>query len=296
MKHLLKISDFSFQEILDLLILADRLAKQKKEGSLPQFSGKTFALLFEKPSLRTRAAFESGANDLGIMPTTFGRSEVFFASDGEERESTSDIMKNLEGFADILLARVFSHKTLTDMAEVSQIPLINGLCDEHHPTQALCDALTIFRHFGSFQGVKVAYIGDGNNVAKSLMEISLLLGMEFIAATPKGYEIPNAPQNTQTHDSKEAVKNADVVYTDTWISMGDETEREEREKIFAPYQVNATLMKQAKKEAIFLHCLPAHRGQEVSAEVIDGEQSQVFPQAHARRDIARALLFQGLSS
>jgi len=299
MKHLTKINDISKNELIDILDLAKELElKKKQDGFLPPLAkGKTLAMLFEKPSLRTKAAFEIAMADLGGYPIFFGASDVFLASDKEERESIYDITKNVDHFADIICARVFRHESIQNFAKFSDVPVINALCDKHHPTQAICDIYAIREHFKDLENLKLAWVGDGNNVATSLVQICDLLDIYVSIATPAGYEIPKQEiQNIKnievTNDPKKAVKDADIVVTDTFVSMGQESEKKERYKIFSPYQVNENLMKNAKKKAIFMHCLPAHRGYEVTEGVIDGPQSIIFDEAVSRLYIARALILK----
>lgn len=262
-------------------------------------AGKTLAMIFEKPSLRTRVSFEIGMFQLGghalyLQPSDIGMGK---------REPVADVARVLGRMADGIMARVFSHQTIVDLAQYSEAPVINGLCDLEHPCQALADFLTLWERRGTVEGLKVAYIGDGNNVAHSLALLGGLLGAHVVIATPPGYE-PNAAiidtaqgyaaetggSVSVTHDVKVACKEADAVYTDVWASMGQEAEAAERAKIFAPYQVDEALFGLAKSEAIFLHCLPAHRGEEVSAEVVEHPRSAVWDQAENRLHAQKAVL------
>jgi ornithine carbamoyltransferase len=294
--HLKTIGELSTEQIRQILTVAKQFRDDKvSDSTQAKLRGKAVAQLYEKPSLRTRAAFGAAANDLGMGSMVFRENEVFLAGDGTERESMSDIIKNLEGFANIVLVRTHAHSIIEEIAAISQIPVINGLSDTHHPTQALCDALTIADHFLLDASTKVAYVGDGNNVAASLAEVCGKLGMQFAIATPNQHQLPKSITDpiadcTITDNPQTAVKNAHIVYTDTWVSMGDEAERADREHIFKPYQVTPELMRLSDSKAKFMHCLPAHRGYEVATEVIDGDQSIVFAQAHARRYIASALM------
>jgi len=301
MKHITKITDLSKEEILEILKLAVDLQYQylNTGGNSPYFKNKTVAMIFEKPSLRTRVAFEVAANHLGGHAIYLTSSDIL-ASGGnvQGRESIPDIAKNLENFTDVILARVFSNKTIEALAKNSKIPVINGLCDLHHPTQTLADLYTISDLFGGFpEGLKVAYVGDGCNTANSLFLACNILGINFSIATPVGYEVPDEilkltkNGNFQIfNDPKKAVENADVIYTDTWISMGVEAEAQKRLKDFQGYQVNKDLLSHAKPNVKVMHCLPAHRGEEITDEVIDGSNSVVFAQAYARLPIAKALL------
>ena len=267
--------------------------------------GKSIALIFEKNSLRTRVAFETAVSALGGHPIFLSGDNILYRAKGDtSRESIGDITQNLDRLADGIAARVVSHKTLEEIAKYSKNPLINLLCNEHHPTQALADFMTMQWHKGKTDGLKVAFVGDGNNVATSLMDICAVMGMDFSIASPKGYEIPKKYQDIAQQiavqsksklqfftSPQDAVAQADVVYTDTFVSMGDESESKKRAVVFKDHQVNSKLMSVAKKDAIFMHCLPAHREEEVSTEVIDGKQSVVFDQAECRLHIAKALLY-----
>ena len=297
MRHLTAMHDLTPDELLDLLDLAEALQQEKvRNGFLaPRLKGKTVAMTFEKPSLRTRAAFEVATADLGAHPVFFGPNEVFLSQDGGDRETISDIVHNIERFADAIVARVHAHESIEEMAVVSAVPVINALCDRHHPTQAICDLLAIRRHFSGFAGLTLAWVGDGNNVCASLAQACDLVGIPFRASSPGGYALPD--EITQELSGyqffaqpEQAVADADIVVTDTWISMGSEAESVKRRKVFPPYRVTPELMARAKPQAVFMHCLPAHRGEEVSAEVIDGPQSIVFDEAICRLYIARALL------
>lgn len=296
---LLKTTDFSKE--LTMQILNSALEFKKKHDSGLRFEnllqGKSVAMIFEKASLRTKVAFEIATASLGGIPVYLTSQQILASGNNQKgRESIPDIARNLERFCDLIMARVYKHESLVILDQNLKIPLINLLCDQHHPTQALADALAILWHKKTFKGIKVAFIGDGNNVATSLMQMCALLGMDFSIASPKGYAIPQiyqdqAPNHFQfLEDPCEAVKDADVIYTDTFISMGQEAETAQRLKDFTNYQVNMNLLKQAKKDAIFMHCLPAHRGEEVTDEVMDCSQSIVFDQAECRMHIAKALI------
>lgn len=301
-KDFLSITDLDAKEIWQVLALAQELKKELKvKGSnKPVFKGRTLIMIFEKPSLRTRLSFETGMTQLGghaiyLAPTDIGLGV---------REPVSDVAKVASSMGDIIMARTFKHKTVQDLAEHSTAPVINGLSDLEHPCQILTDLLTVLEIKGKFAGLKLAYLGDGeNNVTHSLALASGLLGMNFVSASPKGYSMKseivalagkmaqkNGGSVEQTDIPKLAVKNADVIYTDTWVSMGDEKEKEKRLKIFPPYQVTEKLMKLAKKDAVFMHDLPAYRGNEVETSVIDGPQSVVFQQAENRLHAQKALM------
>jgi len=282
------------REILDLAV--DVKAHPQKYRSA--LKDKTLAMLFEKPSLRTRVTFETGMTQLG------GHA-IYLAQDVGlgKRESVKDIAQNLARWVDGIMARTFAHKTVLDLAEGATVPVINGLSDYAHPCQALADYLTVREKFGKLKGRKIAYLGDGNNVAHSLMFGAAKLGMEIRVATPAGFEpkadvvalaSEDAKQTGATievmRDPKAAVAGVDAVYTDVWASMGQESEAGERAKIFPPYQVNAALMAKAAPHAIFLHCLPAHRNDEVTDEVLDGPQSVVLDEAENRLHAQKAVM------
>lgn len=293
-KHFLSITDLSAKEIWQVF----KLAKKLKHTSRNDLKGKTMVMLFEKPSLRTKLSFDIAFNQLGGHILYFGPKEVGLG----QRESVSDVAKVTSSMADLIVARVFSHQALEDLAQNSRVPVINALSDLEHPCQALADFLTIWEIKGKLPGLTLAYVGDGeNNVPHSLALGCVLLGINFRCGSPKGFwmnqeivkkakEIArNKTEIFETDDPKEVVSGADVVVTDTWISMGD-TDKESRLKIFKKYQVNELLMNHAKKDAIFLHCLPAYRGNEVTAEVIDGPQSVVFQEAENRLHVQKALM------
>jgi len=302
-KHdFLSITDLSAKEILGIFTMALKLKKEfKGKGSNKEFfKGKTLAMIFEKPSLRTRISFEAEMTQLGGHAIYLGPADIGMG----KRELISDIAKVISSMADIIMARVFSHRTVEELAANSIVPVINGLSDLEHPCQILADLLTILEVKGGFDGLTIGYVGDGeNNVTHSLCLASAILGINFNCGSPKGYFMnkdvvakakiitkKTGVKILETILPQDAVKGADVVYTDTWISMGDEAEKEKRLKIFRPYQVNEKLMSFAKKDAIFMHDLPAYRGNEVSVEVIDGPQSVVFQQAENRLHAQKAIL------
>jgi ornithine carbamoyltransferase len=301
MQDFLAIADHSPAEIQSLLDLAIKLKKEHQGGgNKPILKGKALAMVFQKPSLRTRVSFEMGMQHLGGHALYIGPSEIGLG----QRESIADVARVLDGYVDGIMARVFAHQHVLDLARWAERPVINGLSDYNHPCQGLADALTIVEHYkGKVKGLKVVYVGDGNNVAVSLMHVSAKLGMNFAIANPTGYDIvPPAVELGKKFaaesgsrvefltDPAEAVRDADVIYTDTWTSMGQEEEAKKREAAFPPYQVNAALLKKAKPTCVVMHCLPAHRGQEITDEVADGPQSLLFPQAHNRLHAQKALL------
>jgi ornithine carbamoyltransferase len=267
--------------------------------TIKPLEGKTIAMLFDKPSSRTRISFETASAHLGIHPIFLRPDEVQVG----KREPIKDVGRVLSGYVDAIVIRTFEHSLVEELAEFAAVPVINALTDEHHPMQALADAMTIFEHKERLTGIKLAYVGDGNNVAHSLLIAGAKLGMDVSIGCPKGYE-PNsditefAQDNAKngkngiviTNDPFEAVTDADVVYTDVWASMGQEAEAQDRAGIFAPYQVNNELMARAKETALFMHCLPAHRGEEVTDEIVESKQSVVFEQAENRMHTAKAVL------
>ena len=300
MNDLLSIRDLSPNQIRDLLNLACHVKADPGAYSGALY-GKTLAMIFEKPSLRTRVTFDVGMEQLGGHSLYLSPEEIKLG----RRESVYDIAKNLERMVQAIMIRTFAHEIVVEMAEHAAIPVINGLTDFSHPCQALADFLTMLELKGRVAGLKVAFVGDGNNVAHSLMFTAAQLGAHVNVATPPGYEPkPEAVQwacrqsthtggrCTVTNDPVEAVKDADVVYTDVWAGMGREAEAEQRKRVFVFYQVNAQLFRHARPDAIFLHCLPAHRGEEVTSDVIDSERSFVFQQAENRLHVQKALLLK----
>lgn len=300
MKDFISLHDCSKEEIQNLLTLAIKLKKELKEGiPHPFLKNKTLGMIFSKSSTRTRVSFEVGMVQLGGYPLFLSSSDIQLG----RGETIYDTAKVLERMLDGIMIRTFSHQDVLDLAEYANIPVINALTDLLHPCQVLADLQTIYEQKGKLEGLKLAYIGDGNNMAHSLMFGCGKMGLDCSVATPQGYS-PNAEiieqANTDfkasganlviTQDPIEAIKNADVVYTDTWVSMGLEEEKEARAKLFMPYQVNRTLMRHADSEAIFLHCLPAYRGYEVTEDVIDGKQSVVFDEAENRLHAQKAVM------
>lgn len=282
-RHFLSINDFSAAEIKKILALAAAVKKnpQKYKKTLKD---KTLAMIFEKPSLRTRVSFEAGMTQLGGHAIYLGPNDIQMGV----RETPGDIARNLERMVDIIMARVFEHQKLIDLSKNTKVPVINGLSDREHPCQAMADILTVREKKKKLKGLKLAFVGDGNNnVTRSLYFLCGKLGIDFVCAAPYGYGLGLGKETT---NPKEAVGGADVVVTDTWVSMGEESQKKTRLKIFPPYQVNAKLMKLAKKDAIFLHCLPAYRGYEVTDEVIDGPASVVFDEAENRLHVQKAIM------
>lgn len=302
MRHFLSITDLSSKEILDVFSSALKLKKQLKLTGRNKelLKNKTLAMIFEKPSLRTRVSFEIGMTHLGGHAIYLGPSDIGLG----KRESVSDVAVVTSRMADLIMARTFSHSSVEELARYSKVPVINALSDMEHPCQILADYLTVLEKKKKLKGLKVAYIGDcGNNVTHSLALGAAVLSMNFRCVGPKGYEMnpqisekaykiakKNQVEIVETHIPGDAVQGADVVVTDTWVSMGDEAEKAERIERLKGYQVNQKLMRLAKKDAIFLHCLPAYRGNEVTAEVIDGPQSVVFDEAENRLHAQKALM------
>jgi len=299
----ISLADFTADEFQELLQLAVKLKADWKNGSLqPILKGKTLAMIFQKASTRTRVSFEVAMYQLGGLGLFLSANDLQIG----RGEPVQDTARVLASFCDGILIRTFSHQEVQDLAAYSKVPVINGLTDDEHPTQALADMLTILEHRGPLQGQKLVYVGDGNNVAVSLIHACALTGMEIVLACPKGYQLPQkalaegerikveGAKITVTEDIREAVKDADVLYTDVWTSMGQEEETAIRLRDLKDYQINEELLKLAKDDAIVLHCLPAHRGEEITDGVIEGSQSRVFEQAenrmHAHRAILAALL------
>ena len=300
-QHLLCLQDYTPDEIMQLLSLAAKLKLQRKMGvdQTNILKGKNIALIFTKPSMRTRVSFEAGIEQLGGHAMFITAAEIGIGT----RESVYDVAHVLSRFVDGIMIRTFRQSDVEGLAKYGSIPVINGLTDDYHPCQVLADLLTLYEHKGGFKGKKLAFVGDGNNMANSLMIICSKLGVDIAIATPADY----APQEkyvvwakrnavasgstvTMTTDIAEALHGADAVYTDVWASMGMEAETEKRARDFAAYQVNAQVMSLAKEDAIFMHCLPAHRGSEVTDEVMDGAQSVVFDEAENRLHAQKAVL------
>ncbi|MFQ5812767.1 MAG: ornithine carbamoyltransferase, partial [Anaerolineae bacterium] len=300
MKHLLSIADLSADEVWQVLNLARELKEEwQKGGNKPILKGKTLGMIFQKPSLRTRVSFEMGMIHLGGQALYLSPAEIKLGA----RESVPDVARVLSRYVDGIMARVFAHSDVQELAAYSRVPVINGLSDYNHPCQALSDLFTIWEKRGELKDVKLAYVGDGNNVAASLLFAAAKVGMDLALASPEGYELSNdvvklgqefAVQSGSkielVRDPAAAVREADVIYTDVWVSMGQEEETKRRLKVFPPYQVNAALVAQAKADVVVMHCLPAHRGQEITDEVADGSHSVLFDQAENRMHAQKAIL------
>jgi len=297
-RDLMSLQDFTRNEILDILNLTEKL-KKNKDSSSNLLKDKTIALLFQKPSNRTRVSFEVGVSQLGGNCIYLGPHEINLGV----RESTKDVSKTLSRYLDGIVARTNFHEDIVEMAKNSDIPIINGLSDLYHPCQALTDLYSIQEKFDKTEGLTLAYVGDGNNVCNSLLLGCSKIGINIRIATPRGYE-PNsdvieiASFSAEKSGSRisifnspiDAVKDADVIYADVWVSMGQEEESKKRLKDFKGFQINAELVKEAKDNYIFMHCLPAHRDQEVTADIIDGDHSIVFDQAENRLHTQKAIL------
>lgn len=294
----LSISDLSIKELKKVFELTKSIKKQPRKYK-NYLNGKVLACIFEKQSLRTRVTFEVGIKQLGGESIYLAPADISLG----KRESVYDVAKNLERWVDGIMIRTFGHNIVVEMADAAKIPIINGLTDLEHPCQAIADFFTVLEHKKKFKKLKFTYVGDGNNVCHSLMLTAAKLGVEFYAATPKGYEpskdiFEKALEDAEktgaiiniVNDPIEAVTKTDVVYTDVWASMGQESEAAKRKKIFKDYQVNSKLMSYAKKDAIFMHCLPAHRGEEVTDEVLDSEQSVVYDEAENRLHAQKAIM------
>ena len=300
MKHLLSLHDLTKDEILDILSLAEKLKSETKNGiPHPLLKGKTLGMIFTKSSTRTRVSFEVGMHQLGGHALFLSANDIQLGR-GETIYDTANVLSR---YLDGIMIRTYAHSDVEDLAKYGQIPIINGLTDLLHPCQILADLLTIREHKGDFKGLKLAYIGDGNNIAHSLLYGCAKVGMDIAIGAPEGYTcdetvVKNAMADAKesgsnillTSDPKAAIKDADVVYTDTWCSMGQEAEKAERVKIFGDYTIDKALFSLAKPDAIFLHCLPAYRGYEVTEDVIDGPNSVIFDEAENRLHAQKAVM------
>jgi len=300
MKHLISLNDVTTEEIEKLFTLAAKLKAELKQGIEHHLlKGKTLGMIFSKSSTRTRVSFEVGIYQLGGYPMFLSASDIQLG----RGETIYDTAQVLSRYIDGIMIRTFKHSDVEDLAKYGTIPVINGLTDLMHPCQILADLFTIYEKKGKLQGLKLAYVGDGNNVANSLLHGCAKVGMDIAVATPENYDCDgniieeaksaaakSGSKVILTRDPEEAVKNADAVYTDTWVSMGQEAEKEMRIKIFMPYQVNSKLFSFAKEDAVFLHCLPAYRGFEVTESVIDGPNSIIFDEAENRLHMQKAIM------
>lgn len=300
MKHFISLNDLSTEDIFQILKVGEKLKQENKKGIQHHvLAGKILGMIFTKSSTRTRVSFEVGMHQLGGSAIFLSANDIQLG----RGESIYDTAKVLSRYLDGIMIRTFDHQDVVDLAKYGSIPVINGLTDLEHPCQILADLFTIYEYKGSLQGLKLTYVGDGNNVAHSLLQGCSKVGMDIAVATPEGYECDNeiisqaikAAEKSGssvliTNDAVEAVRDADVIYTDTWVSMGQEDEKEKRLKIFQPYQVNKELFSHAKNDAIFLHCLPAYRGFEVTSDIIDGPMSAVFDEAENRLHVQKAIM------
>jgi len=299
--HILSISDLSYADIINLLDTASDLKEKRARGkTFDILKNKTLAMLFEKSSTRTRLSFEVAMTELGGHAIYLNYKDIQLG----RGESVADTARVMSRYVHAIMARVYKHETLVELSENGTVPVINGLSDLEHPCQLLADLLTIREYKGKFKGLNFVWIGDGNNVCNSAMLACALTGMKMTVACPQGYE-PNAEILAKAralggtinviNDPIKAAKKADILSTDVWVSMGDEEEYDQRLRDFAPYQINSKLLEQAKHDVMVLHCLPAHRGEEITAEVVDGPNSAVFDQAENRLHVQKALLLKLLS-
>ncbi|MCK4251784.1 ornithine carbamoyltransferase [candidate division WOR-3 bacterium] len=291
-RDFISIFDLGKQEIYEIFELTKKLKESQKKGIQHKIlKDKTLVMIFEKPSLRTRVTFETGMTQLGGHAIYLAPADINLG----KRESVPDAAKNLSRWVNLIMARVYAHKTVKDLAKSAVIPVINGLCDIEHPCQIMCDLFTVIEKKDSLEQITIAYIGDGNNVCNSFIGASALLEFNLNIATPQGYE-PNKDYLAKTktanltHDPKQAVADADIIYTDVWTSMGQEQSAEQKKEIFKPFQINNELLKSAQKDYLIMHCLPAHRGEEITDEVIDGPRSIVFDQAENRLHIQKGIM------
>ncbi len=284
--------DLTQDEIHQIFELSNTLKTSLKKGVAHKIlSDKTLAMIFEKPSLRTRVTFETGMTQLGGHAIYLAPTDARLGT----RETIADGAKNLSRWVDVIMARVFAHKTVEDLAKNASIPVINGLSDLEHPCQIMADLFTVIEKKGSLDGITIAYVGDGNNVCNSFIAAARTLGFQLRIATPQGYEpaghyLEQAPTVSVSSDPRLAIQDADIIYTDVWASMGQEKEAARRREIFMPFQINRPLLESATKDFLVMHCLPAHRGEEITDDVIDGTESIVFDQAENRLHVQKAIM------
>ena len=296
-KHFLHISDYNTEELWEIMNLAKVVKKEfHKKADYPHFKNKSLAMIFAKPSARTRVSFETGFEWMGGHALFLGPNDIGIG----KREAIKDISRVFSRYNDMIMARLFDHKHIVKLAEYSTIPIINGLTDYNHPCQIMTDIFTIWEHLGDIENIKIVYIGDGNNIVNSWLHLAMRFPIHFVCCCPEGYE-PDENTVEMARDSKiskievihnpnEAVKDADVIYTDVWASMGQKDEAKEREKIFQPFQVNSELIEKTGKKTLFMHCLPAERGREVTDEVVEAKYSIVFDQAENRQHMQNAIM------
>ncbi|MCM8796090.1 MAG: ornithine carbamoyltransferase [Candidatus Omnitrophica bacterium] len=290
-KDLISINDLSVQEIRDIFALTDKLKKDKAKFS-NVLTGKTLALIFQKPSNRTRVSFEVGMYQLGGNSIYLAPQEINLGV----RESIEDVAKTLSRYVDAIVLRTYKHEDIIEMAKYSRIPVINGLSDFEHPCQALADVYTLKERCKSLKDITLAYVGDGNNVCNSLVSVCFKLGIKMRVACPLGYEPRVKVGLNLFYQPKEAVEDVDIIYTDVWTSMGQEKEAQKRRKDFKDFQVNKELVSLAKKDVLIMHCLPAHRGEEITDEIINSKNSIVFDQAENRMHVQKAILIKLLKN
>ncbi len=296
-RDFLHITDFTFNEIEEVFDITRKMKSDLKRGIVNHpLKDKTMAMIFAKPSARTRISFETGMVQLGGYAIYLSPQDIGIG----KREAVKDIAQVISRYNDVIMARLFEHKHILELAEYSSVPVINGLTDLNHPCQVMADIFTVLEHRGDLKDLKVAFIGDGNNVANSWINLAARIPMHFVLASPSGYDPdPDILKNASdaglseieiVHDPVKAVKEVDVIYTDVWASMGQESEKEKRMKDFLPFQVNSELLKHANKDVKVMHCLPAHRGDEITDEVIDGPSSIVFDEAENRMHIQKSII------
>jgi ornithine carbamoyltransferase len=300
MRHFLTLADFTSEELQEMLDLAVRIkSAQQEDGSEPLLKNKVLGMIFQKPSLRTRVSFDVAMLQLGGNALYLSPNEIQLG----KRESVADVARVISRYVDVVMARVFGHYDIVELAQYATIPVINGLSDYSHPCQGMADFLTIQERKGALAGKKLTFLGDGNNVSTTLLFGAAKLGMDFAIATPKGYELHPAvwdmgrqfaaesgAQLLATNDPVEAIAGADAVYTDAWASMGQEAEAAKRREVFPPYRIDEDLLAYAKEDAMVMHCLPAHRGEEITNAVADGPQSALFDEAENRLHAQKAVL------
>ena len=299
MKHFLHISDYTTEELWEIMELAKSVKKKfHNREDYPHFKNKSLAMIFAKPSARTRVSFETGFEWMGGHALFLGPNDIGIG----KREAIKDISRVFSRYNDMIMARLFDHKHIIELAEHSSIPIVNGLTDYNHPCQIMTDIFTVWEHLENIDNIKIVYMGDGNNIVHSWLHLAMRFPLEFVCCCPEGYEpdkktVDNAKavgisKIEISHNPAEAVKDADMIYTDVWASMGQKEEAEEREKIFRPFQVNQELMNLTGKETLFMHCLPAERDREVTDEVVEADYSIVFDQAENRLHIQNAIMIK----
>ena len=296
-KHFLHISDYNTEELWEIMDLA-KIVKGKfhQKADYPHFKNKSLAMIFAKPSARTRVSFETGFEWMAGHALFLGPNDIGIG----KREAIKDISRVFSRYNDMIMARLFDHNHIIELAEYSTIPIVNGLTDYNHPCQIMTDIFTIWEHLGDIENIKIVYVGDGNNIVNSWLHLAMRFPIHFVCCCPEGYEPDEKTVKMAkkakiskieiSHNPNEAVKDADVIYTDVWASMGQKDEAEEREKVFQPFQVNSELIKKTGKKTLFMHCLPAERGREVTDEVVEAKYSIVFDQAENRLHMQNAIM------